>query len=58
MDITITDNNLKKKESVSAESTNEYFALYEDDRYLGYECMPYFLSSSFTSKVVESIIKF
>jgi len=58
MDIIITDNNLKKKESVSAESTNESFALYEDNRYLGYEFMPYFVSASYTPKVEESIIKF
>tara|TARA_E500000178_G_scaffold67313_1_gene64692 strand:+ start:384 stop:515 length:132 start_codon:yes stop_codon:yes gene_type:complete len=43
---------------VSAESTNESFALYEDNKYLGYEFMPYFISASYTPKVEESIIKF
>ena len=43
---------------MSAESTNESFALYEDKRYLGYEFMPYFISASYTPKVEESIIKF
>ena len=43
---------------MSAESTNEFFPLYEDQGYLGYECMPYFVSASFTPKAKESIIKF
>lgn len=58
MDITIINNNLKKKESVSAESTNGNFAIYDDQGYLGYEFMPYLVSASFTPKVEESIIKF
>ena len=43
---------------MSAESTNGSFAIYDDQGYLGYEFMPYFVSSSFTPKVEESIIKF
>ena len=54
MDITITDNNLKKKESVSAESTiNDIFELYSKQEHYGYECMPYYASSSFTPKNIE-----
>ena len=43
---------------MSAESINGSFAIYDDQGYLGYEFMPYFVSSSFIPKVEESIIKF
>ncbi len=53
MDIRIVDNNLIKKRVLNeAESTS--LPLYGDRKYLGYENMPYFVTSSLNNRVNKS----
>ena len=53
MDIKIVDNNLIKKRVLNeTDSTN--LPLYRDFQNLGYECMPYFVTSSLNDRVIKS----
>jgi hypothetical protein len=53
MDIKIVDNNLIKKRVLNKDESTD-LPLYSDRRTLGYECMPYFVTSSINQRENKS----